>query len=120
MRDLLSPQELAERRRWAEAAVAGHRSESLKQDLRNVMRRFVEESESLVRASQAAGWTDESVDAAAVATIELATVVGLSLFADLYDESPEFKDALADAWSRLPSAMASVHPMSVRPEALPI
>jgi AcrR family transcriptional regulator len=106
MRMLLSPEELAERRRWAEAAVAGHRSRGLKDDLRGVMRLFVEESRQLVEASQQAGWTDASVDAAAIATLELATVVGLSLFADLYDESPEFKDSLADAWARLPSAMA--------------
>jgi AcrR family transcriptional regulator len=106
MRQLLSPEELAERRRWAEAAVAGHRSESLKNDLRNVMRVYVDESRQVVEASQAAGWTDPSFDAAAIATVELATVVGLSLFADLYDESPEFKDALAEVWSRLPAGMA--------------
>jgi AcrR family transcriptional regulator len=106
MRSLLTAEELAERRRWAEAAVAGHRSEALKEDLREVMRLFVEESRHLVETSQEAGWTDVSVDAAAIATIELATVVGLSLFADLYDDSPEFKDSLAEAWSRLPGAMA--------------
>jgi AcrR family transcriptional regulator len=110
MRTLLSAEELAERRRWAEAAVAGHRSGALKDDLREVMRLFVEESRHLVQVSQDAGWTDRSVDAAAIATLELATVVGLSLFADLYDESPEFKDALADAWARLPGAMAPLVP----------
>jgi hypothetical protein len=73
------------------------------------MRLFVDESRDLVQASQEAGWTDATVDAAAIATLELATVVGLSLFADLYDESPEFKDSLADAWARLPSAMAPKH-----------
>ncbi len=104
--ELLSAEAMAERRRWAEAAVAGHRNPQLKKRLSDVMRELIGRSADMVRKSQEAGWVDAELDPDAIAVVQLATTVGLSLFADLLDEDPQFRGQLVEVWSRLPRAMS--------------
>ena len=107
MRATLETTELAERRRWAEAAIAGHRFEQTRPAMRAVIDLFIAESSGPIIEAQRLGWVDAALDPRAIALLQLATVVGLSLFADLVTNGDEFTDALVEVWSRLPS---STHP----------
>jgi AcrR family transcriptional regulator len=98
---LLTPEGLAERRRWAEAALAGHRNEETRNELRDVLAPLVESSTALVRKSQEQGWTDPELSPAALTTVQLALSVGMSLWSDLFDEDVVTKDELLAVWRRI-------------------
>ena len=103
---LMAPEALAERRRWAEAALAGHRNQEMRSELIEVLAPLLESSTALVQKSQDQGWTDPDLNPTAIATVQLALSVGLSLWGDMFDEDVVTKEELLAVWRRIPMAFS--------------
>jgi AcrR family transcriptional regulator len=104
LRTLLEPQPMLERRQWAEAALNAHRRPGLVGEMREVIQEFVGASSASIRLAQERGHVRSDFDPEAVALVQLAATVGLAIFAELYDPSPEGLDATAWVWAQIPSA----------------
>ena len=104
LRTLLEPGPMLERRQWAEAALTAHRRPALVPQMREVLQDFVGASSAAIRAAQEQGHIRSDFDPESVALVQLAATVGLAIFAELYDPSPEGLDATAWVWAQIPSA----------------
>lgn len=104
LRTLLEPGPMAERRRWAEAALNSARRPTQRIEVSEVIASFVDNSAESIRRARELHTIRQDVDPRALALAQLATTVGLAIFTELYDDSPEMLDAVAKVWALIPTA----------------